>query len=102
MPIRIGCGTNIQDGVVIHSKSGAEVTIGKGSSIAHLAIVHGPCVIGDDVFVGLNTVLFNCHGDGSGRRFPACRRIPCSRSAPEPLPSRRKAGLNRTPMQAQQ
>lgn len=66
LPIRIGRGTNIQDGVVIHSKSGAEVTIGKGSSIAHRAIVHGPCVVGDDVFVGFNTVLFNCYvGDGS-------------------------------------
>jgi carbonic anhydrase/acetyltransferase-like protein (isoleucine patch superfamily) len=57
LPIRIGRGTNIQDGVVIHSKSGAEVTIGKGSSITHRAIVHGPCVVGDDVFVGFNTVL---------------------------------------------
>ena len=59
-PIRIGRGSNIQDGVVIHSKSGAAVTIGARTSIAHRSIVHGPCQIGDEVFVGFNSVLFNC------------------------------------------
>ena len=50
-PIIIGANSNIQDGVVIHSKSGAPVTIGEFSSIAHRSIVHGPCVVGDRVFV---------------------------------------------------
>jgi carbonic anhydrase/acetyltransferase-like protein (isoleucine patch superfamily) len=59
-PIRIGQGSNIQDGVVIHSKSGAAVTIGSRTSIAHRSIVHGPCTIGDEVFIGFNSVLFNC------------------------------------------
>ena len=36
-PIVIGSHSNIQDGVVIHSKSGAAVTIGRYSSIAHRA-----------------------------------------------------------------
>lgn len=65
-PIRIGQGSNIQDGVVIHSKSGGAVTIGSRTSIAHRSIVHGPCVIGNEVFVGFNSVLFNCSvGDGA-------------------------------------
>lgn len=59
-PIIIGAHSNIQDGVVIHSKSGARVTIGRHSSIAHRAIVHGPCTVGNDVFIGFNSVLFNC------------------------------------------
>jgi carbonic anhydrase/acetyltransferase-like protein (isoleucine patch superfamily) len=59
-PIVIGAGSNIQDGVVIHSKDGARVTVGKRVSIAHRAIVHGPCVVGDDCFIGFNAVLFNC------------------------------------------
>lgn len=58
-PIVIGRDSNIQDGVVIHSKAGAAVNIGKRSSIAHRSIVHGPCKVGDDVFIGFNTVLFN-------------------------------------------
>jgi carbonic anhydrase/acetyltransferase-like protein (isoleucine patch superfamily) len=59
-PITIGAHSNIQDGVVIHSKSGAAVTIGERTSIAHRAIVHGPCTVGNDVFIGFNSVLFNC------------------------------------------
>ncbi len=64
-PIIIGANSNIQDGVVIHSKSGAAVTIGKNTSIAHRSIVHGPCEVGNNVFIGFNSVLFNCTlGDG--------------------------------------
>ncbi len=65
-PIVIGDNSNIQDGVVIHSKSGARVEIGQNTSIAHRSIVHGPCKVGSNVFIGFNTVLFNCEvGDGS-------------------------------------
>jgi carbonic anhydrase/acetyltransferase-like protein (isoleucine patch superfamily) len=65
-PVIIGADSNIQDGVVIHSKSGAPVIIGKRTSIAHRAIVHGPCEVGNDVFIGFNSVLFNCKvGDGA-------------------------------------
>lgn len=59
-PIRRGASSNIQDGVVIHSKYDAAVTIGLHTSIAHRAIVHGPCTVGDHVFIGFNSVLFNC------------------------------------------
>lgn len=57
-PITIKRDSNIQDGVVIHSLAGAEVTIGEKTSIAHRAIVHGPCVIEDNVFIGFNSVVF--------------------------------------------
>jgi carbonic anhydrase/acetyltransferase-like protein (isoleucine patch superfamily) len=59
-PIVIGAHSNIQDGVVIHSKAGAAVTIGERTSIAHRSIIHGPCQIGCGVFIGFNSVLFNC------------------------------------------
>jgi carbonic anhydrase/acetyltransferase-like protein (isoleucine patch superfamily) len=59
-PIVIGAHSNIQDGVVIHSRAGAAVRIGQRTSIAHRAIVHGPCRVGDDVFIGFNSVLFDC------------------------------------------
>ncbi len=59
-PIIIGANSNIQDGVVIHSKAGALVVIGENTSIAHRSIIHGPCEIGHHVFVGFNSVLFNC------------------------------------------
>ncbi len=64
-PILIRRDSNVQDGVVIHSKAGAHVEIGERSSIAHRSIIHGPCRVGNDVFIGFNTVLFNCDvGDG--------------------------------------
>lgn len=70
--IRIGHGSNIQDGVVIHSKSGAAVAIGSRTSVAHRSIVHGPCRVGDNVFIGFNSVLFNCTiGDGAVVRHNA-------------------------------
>ncbi|NKF50273.1 carbonate dehydratase [Shewanella sp. WXL01] len=58
-PIIIKRDTNIQDGVVIHSKAGAAVTIGERSSIAHRSIIHGPCEVCDDVFIGFNSVVFS-------------------------------------------
>lgn len=71
-PIVIGANSNIQDGVVIHSKAGAKVIIGENSSIAHRSIIHGPCEIGHHVFVGFNSVLFNCKvGDHSAVRHNA-------------------------------
>ncbi len=57
-PIVIKRDSNIQDGVVIHSKAGAAVIVGERTSIAHRSIVHGPCEVGDDVFIGFNTVAF--------------------------------------------
>ncbi len=57
-PIIIKRDSNIQDGVVIHSKAGAPVEIGERTSIAHRSIIHGPCSVGDDVFIGFNTVIF--------------------------------------------
>jgi carbonic anhydrase/acetyltransferase-like protein (isoleucine patch superfamily) len=65
-PIVIGANSNIQDGVVIHSKAGGLVKIGANTSIAHRSIVHGPCVVGENVFIGFNSVLFDCVvGNGS-------------------------------------
>src|SRR5512135_2230162 len=64
-PIVIGATSNIQDGVVIHSKAGGRVEIGEYTSIAHRSIVHGPCRVGNRVFIGFNSVLFDCEvGDG--------------------------------------
>jgi carbonic anhydrase/acetyltransferase-like protein (isoleucine patch superfamily) len=59
-PIVIGAHSNIQDGVVIHSKAGGLVSVGEYTSIAHRSIVHGPCEVGNNVFIGFNSVLFNC------------------------------------------
>lgn len=50
---------NIQDGVIIHALGGSPVRIGKGSSLAHGAVIHGPCDIGEGCFIGFKSVVFH-------------------------------------------
>ncbi len=53
VPIRIGPYANVQDGVVIHALGGS------GVEIAHGAVVHGPCKIGENCFIGFRSVVFD-------------------------------------------
>tara|TARA_B100000378_G_scaffold278013_2_gene279906 strand:+ start:70 stop:615 length:546 start_codon:yes stop_codon:yes gene_type:complete len=57
-PITIGAGSNIQDGVMIHTDMGAPATIGRGCTIGHHAIIHG-CTIGDNSLVGMGATILN-------------------------------------------
>ncbi|AFY55289.1 isoleucine patch superfamily enzyme, carbonic anhydrase/acetyltransferase [Rivularia sp. PCC 7116] len=74
-PFFIGENTNIQDGVVIHgleqgrvlgdNKKEYSVWIGKDSCITHMALIHGPCYIGSNCFIGFRSTVFNARvGDG--------------------------------------
>ena len=49
---------NIQDCVVIHASGGSRVRIGKGASLAHGSVVHGPCDVGENCFIGFRSVVF--------------------------------------------
>lgn len=56
-PIIIGDKCNIQDGVIFHGLMGSSIELGKKISIAHGAVIHGPIKIGDESFVGFNSVV---------------------------------------------
>lgn len=65
-PFFIGSNTNVQDGVVIHALKNKRVVVageewavyvGQNVSIAHNALVHGPCYIGDNTFIGFKAVV---------------------------------------------
>jgi len=56
-PIIIGDECNIQDGVIFHGLMGSSIELGKKISIAHGAVIHGPLKIGDESFVGFNSVV---------------------------------------------
>lgn len=58
--IIIQSNCNVQDNVVIHSLSNSEVKIGSNTSLAHGCIVHGPCEIGENCFVGFGALVFDC------------------------------------------
>lgn len=57
-PIVIGAGSNIQEGAMLHVDPGFPVTIGKGCTIGHHAIVHG-CTIGDNSLIGMGATVLN-------------------------------------------
>ena len=64
-PVLVLERANIQDGVTVHAPGGFRVVIGKGSSLARGAVVHGPCLVGDDCFIGFNSVVFKASlGEG--------------------------------------
>ena len=63
--ITIGNGTNVQDGSVLHvshagkfSPEGHPLTIGKGVTIGHRAVVHA-CTIGDYCLIGIGAIIMD-------------------------------------------
>jgi len=56
-PIIIGDECNIQDGAIFHGLMGSSIELGRRISIAHGAVIHGPLKIGDESFVGFNSVV---------------------------------------------
>ncbi len=49
---------NVQDGAIVHALAGTRVEVRRGSSLAHGCIVHGPCTIGEDCFIGFRATVF--------------------------------------------
>lgn len=67
-PFFIGANSNLQDGVILHGLAKKNILlgekrysiyIGEGVTLAHGALVHGPCYIGDKVFVGFKGIIYN-------------------------------------------
>lgn len=56
--ITIGENSNVQDGSVLHTDPGIPLTLGKGVTVGHKAMLHG-CDIGDYTLVGINAVILN-------------------------------------------
>lgn len=74
--IRIGSGTNIQDGSKLHVTTDRfPLTIGHGVSVGHGAIVHG-CTIGDDCLIGIGATILDGATVGSGSIVAAGALVP--------------------------
>jgi carbonic anhydrase/acetyltransferase-like protein (isoleucine patch superfamily) len=56
--ITIGEDTNIQENSVLHADPGFPLTLGKGVSIGHQAMIHG-CTVGDGSLIGIQAVILN-------------------------------------------
>ena len=56
--LRVGRGSNVQDGSVVHADPGSPTTIGEDVTIGHMVMLHG-CTIGDGSLVGIGSVILN-------------------------------------------
>ena len=56
--IRIGEGSNVQDGAIMHTDPGFPLTLGSDVSIGHQAMLHG-CTVGDGSLIGIQAVVLN-------------------------------------------
>lgn len=65
-PVVIGANSNIQDGCLLHNKTGVPTIIGKNVTAGHGAILHG-CTIEDNCLIGMGAILLNncVIGEGS-------------------------------------
>jgi carbonic anhydrase/acetyltransferase-like protein (isoleucine patch superfamily) len=56
--IRVGRGTNIQDGCVVHCDDEYMTNIGENVTIGHKAIIHG-CTIGTNCIIGMGSTILD-------------------------------------------
>ncbi|MBB3190485.1 gamma carbonic anhydrase family protein [Halomonas cerina] len=56
--LEVGEESNIQDGAVLHADPGFPLTVGKGVTVGHQAMLHG-CTIGDGSLIGIQAVILN-------------------------------------------
>ena len=80
--IRIGEGTNVQDGTVIHVTRGDGPTIiGKGITIGHSALLHA-CILEDDCFIGMHSTIMDKAVVESGAMVAAAALIAPGKRVP--------------------
>ena len=63
--MRIGRGSNIQDGCVLHADVGRPLTVGQDVTVGHMVVLHG-CTIGDGSLVGIGAIVLNGARIGRG------------------------------------
>ena len=57
-PITVGPDSNIQDGSVLHTDMGSPLTLGRGVTVGHKAMLHG-CEVGAYSLIGIGAVVLN-------------------------------------------
>lgn len=80
--ITIGENCNVQDGSVLHTDSGIQLTLGSDVSIGHLAMLHG-CKVGDNSLIGIRAVVLNNAQIGKNCIVGANALIPEGKVIPE-------------------
>lgn len=90
-PIRIGRGTNLQEGVMVHTDPTYPVRIGDNCTIGHHAIVHG-CTIGDNSLIGMGATILNGAMIGNNCLVGANALVTEGKEFPDWFADRRRTG----------
>ncbi len=80
--ITIGEDSNIQDGSVLHTDPGIQLTIGERVTVGHMVMLHG-CTIGDGSLIGIKSVVLNNAVIGSNCIVGANTLIPEGKEIPD-------------------
>jgi carbonic anhydrase/acetyltransferase-like protein (isoleucine patch superfamily) len=80
--VRIGEGSNVQDGSVLHVDPGFPLTLGPRVTIGHKVMLHG-CTIGEGALIGINSVVMNGARIGAGSLIGANTLIAEGKEIPE-------------------
>ncbi|MFC3606663.1 gamma carbonic anhydrase family protein [Stutzerimonas tarimensis] len=80
--IHVGENSNVQDGTVMHTDMGHPLTLGKGVTVGHNAMLHG-CEVGDYSLIGINAVILNGVKIGRHCLIGANTLIPEGREIPD-------------------
>ena len=73
--IRIGRDTNVQDNAVLHTGPQLDITLGRGVSVGHGAILHG-CTVGDGCLIGMHATVLDGAVLGEGCLVAAGALVP--------------------------
>ena len=81
-PIRIGRGSNVQEGSVLHVDEGFPLTIGHNVTIGHQAMLHG-CTITEGALIGMQAIVLNNAKIGRNCLIGAGALVPEGREIPD-------------------
>ncbi|MEQ1505673.1 MAG: gamma carbonic anhydrase family protein [Myxococcota bacterium] len=81
-PVRIGRDSNVQDGTIAHDTTDrSETVVGDRVTIGHRAVLHG-CRIGDDVLIGMGSIVMDNVIVGAGSFVAAGTLLPPGKVIP--------------------
>lgn len=79
--IVVGPDSNIQELCMLHTDPGFPVSVGRGCTIGHRAVLHG-CTIGDNSLVGMGAIILNGAKVGENSLIGAGALVPEGREIP--------------------
>lgn len=96
-----GENSNVQDNAVMHTGPGLDVTVGRGTSVGHGAVVHG-CTVGDGCLIGMHATILNGAVIGDGCLIAAGALVPGEHAGARGEPCHRRARQGRAAVSAAQ